>query len=96
MRWLTEPAFTAALEDARKSVFDLAIETLRAGSLKAAQTLIEKCESSSDADAIRAARAVLEMYTRATQLHELDERLKAIEQKQNAHETLNAMHRRVA
>lgn len=95
-RWMAEPSFKADLEDARKTIFDRAIELLRAGTIKAAQTLIEKCDSSNDSDAIRAARAVVELYTRAVQLHELDERLKAIEQKQNAHETLNAMHRRVA
>lgn len=78
-RWMAEPAFREALEEARAAVFDDAIETLRAGTRAAAETLTRHLNSGHPPDEIRAARTLLELYLRITERQDLEKRIEELE-----------------
>lgn len=78
-RWLDDPQFTAALTDARRSVFDKAIETLRTATSAAAEALMRNLDAGNPADEIRAARSIFDVYLKTTDRTELEQKITALE-----------------
>lgn len=81
-RRLHDPKFRAALEDARRQLFENAFAQLLAASKAASSTLISLL-SRETPPAVRlgAARTLLESTCRFRETHELEERLHALEER---------------
>jgi hypothetical protein len=79
-RWLKEPAFKGALEDARKSVIDSALEKLKSSIAQAVQTLTDTMAEGEPALRVRAAALILEYFFKTRELQDFETRLKNIEE----------------
>jgi hypothetical protein len=86
-RWLQDPAFNAALRDARSQVFERTMVTLAAAAETAVEVLREvmtnqaAAESDSASVRVRAARVALGAMLRSHDLVEIEQRLKALEER---------------
>ena len=81
-RRLRDPKFRAALDDARRQLFDNAFGRVTAASQVAASTLISLLgRETPPAVRLGAARTLLESTCRFRETHELEERLRALEER---------------
>ena len=80
--WSTQPAFRAALSNARDALTRDAFDRLRAGLGRAVDGLIELAESATqEAVRVSACRAVLEHVVRIEEVKALEARIAALEQR---------------
>ncbi len=80
-RWLTLPAFRSALARARTRLLDEAVTTLVKGATRAAASLVSMAVTETRATPVRvaAARAVLDLALRATELGDIVARIEVLE-----------------
>lgn len=79
-RWAKDPAFQAALNESRSSVLSRVVEEVQAASLAAVAVLSEALQDESPAIRVRAADRLLSHTTRLTELVELEQRVKLLEE----------------
>jgi len=80
-RWLADPTFAATYRAARKKVFDQAVNTLRAASTEAVQTLRDALSDVSSSIRLRAALGILDFGIKITEMTDIEERLTALERR---------------
>jgi hypothetical protein len=78
-RRLGEPAFRAAIQDARREVWTAALGRLVAATTAAVDTLRDLLDSPMDQCRIAAARSILEHAAKGLELADVDARLSALE-----------------
>lgn len=79
-QWLNEPAFRAALREAEKSILDDVTRRLSAGASLALDTLKKLVQSARhESTKLRAAVAWLELSLKYRDMHDIEERLTALE-----------------
>lgn len=78
--WLNEPAFRSALRDAEKSILDDVTRRLSAGASLALDTLKKLVQSARhESTKLRASVAWLELSLKFRDMHDIEERLTALE-----------------
>ena len=80
-RLLKDPAFTEALEAARRACFDEALGKLKGSSAKAVDRLVHIMGMDDIAEARRAAQAIITLTLRAAETIEIEQRLGALERR---------------
>lgn len=79
-QWLNEPAFRAALREAEKSILDDVTRRLSAGASLALDTLKKLVQSARhESTKLRASVAWLELSLKYRDMHDIEERLTALE-----------------
>ncbi len=78
-RWAKDPAFQAALADARSKVLDRVVEEVQGASLRAVQVLRGALEDESPTIRVRAADRLLSHATKLTELVDLEQRVRELE-----------------
>jgi hypothetical protein len=78
--WLKEPGFKAAYAEARAEVLERSVARLLRASESAVRTLEAALDAEKTADAVRAARVILEIAVRGVAELDLEARLAALEQ----------------
>jgi hypothetical protein len=73
--WLAQDDFAREYRAARRGLLDNAVKVLQAASASAVGTLVGKLRAGRDADAITAARLILELGLRGTELFDLAQQL---------------------
>lgn len=84
-RWMAEPIFAAALDKARRAIFDDAMARLRATTGEAVEALRRNLNCGNPADEIRAGRAILELHLRISEREELERRIEVLEELARVH-----------
>lgn len=81
-RWLSEPAFQQAYQEARAKLLETVLTALNAASIRAVKTLMSVMGDTEAQPAARvsAARAVLDNLLRIHETVEIEQRLAALEQ----------------
>ena len=84
-RWFRDPAFVFEYRKARSRVLETTINKLRNESAGAVDVLtsIAKDEKASPAARVSSARTILEMSLKSAELQDLEERLCALEKREN-------------
>jgi hypothetical protein len=82
-RWLKLPHFTAAYREARRQSVEKGIAQIQQASWAASSTLIRLLGSGSDSVRLRAAQTILEHANKGVELLDFEERLAALEQKED-------------
>jgi hypothetical protein len=77
--WLREPGFKAAYAEARAEVLERTVARLLRASESAVRTLEAALDAEKTADAVRAARIILEIAVKGTAELDLEARLAALE-----------------
>lgn len=90
-RWLNEPAFDRAYREIREKLLKTTITALQARGNQAVQTLVDVMEDalSPAGSRVQAARAILELSIKSRELIEMEERLRAIEERLEDRRKLN-------
>jgi hypothetical protein len=83
-RWLKEPAFAAAYQEARWQVMHAAIARMQRAMYRAVRTLEKELRGATAADRIRAANALLDRGLRGAELLDLAERVEEVERRSAA------------
>lgn len=85
-RWLAEPEFRAAYQNARRAAFSQSIGRLQQASSAAVSTLMKvMVDSAAPASAkVRAAAAVLDHAAKGIELEDLEQRLATLERDKNS------------
>lgn len=78
-RWLQDPAFAAAVREARRRTLEQALGTLSAATAEAVETLRACLGAEGEAVRVRAAVAILEHALRGGEVSDLEERIAALE-----------------
>lgn len=78
-RWLSEPEFAAAYQQARRQVLEAALASLSGAAGKAVQTLVRILDGDSPNAAVRAAGLILDHAERGAELLDLNARLEQLE-----------------
>lgn len=78
-RWLREPAFAAAVREARRRTLEQAIGALSAATAEAVATLRAMLGAEGESVRVRAAVAILEHALRGAETQDLEERIAALE-----------------
>lgn len=79
--WLKEKAFKEELRNQREEVVRGALETLKANTAKATETLVKLLDSEKEAIQARAAEDIIEFTQKALESEELEKRIGALEEK---------------
>jgi sulfite exporter TauE/SafE len=79
VRWLKDPAFAAAVREARRRTLEQALGALSAAAAEAVETLRGMLGAQSEAVRVRAAVAILEHAMRGAEVTDLEERIAALE-----------------
>ena len=79
-RWLSDPAFKAALTGARNRLLDESLDRLQALTCEAVETLRASLQAEKAADRIRAAVALLDHAMRARELRDLGQEIEELKQ----------------
>lgn len=82
-KWLLQPDFIAAYKEAKREAMGAAIGRLQMASDKAVKTLEEVMQDkeATAASRVTAARTVLELALKATEIEEIEERLLRLEER---------------
>lgn len=80
--WLKEEPFREELRRQREEVVRAALETLKANTAKATETLVKLLDSDKEGIQARAAEDIIEFTQKAIELEELERRIAAIEERQ--------------
>lgn len=81
--WLKEEAFREELRKQREEVVRGALETLKANTAKATETLVKLLDSDKEGIQARAAEDIIEFTQKAIELEDLERRIAAIEERQD-------------
>lgn len=79
--WLKEEAFREELRRQREEVVRGALETLKANTAKATETLVKLLDSDKEGIQARAAEDIIEFTQKAIEFEELERRIAAIEER---------------
>lgn len=79
--WMKNPEFKKALQAARNEATGEALELLKGGITKAIKSILELAQDEDKWLRLRACERILEAFWRAKELGELEERIKAIEER---------------
>ncbi len=79
-RWLQLPGFQSAYRAARRQVVESAIGTLQQATSEAVDALRRNLTSGAPSVEVQAAKAILDLSTKAIELMDLSERVEALEQ----------------
>ena len=82
-RWLSNPDFRSAVEEARRTVFTEAIGSLRVATTAAVETLRAALSDASPAIRVRTAIAILELGAQLGEVANLSDRLAELERNSN-------------
>lgn len=90
-RWLNDPVFDQAYRQARSEILENTLTVLQARSTQAVETLVEVMEDGSALPSARvsAARTILEFSLKVRETVEIEERLRAIEERVGNQRKLN-------
>jgi len=77
--WMKDPTFQTELQTQRNSIFCNALASLKTGSQKASQTLIELLDNKDPRIRLLASEKILSYAFKSIELLELDERISALE-----------------
>jgi hypothetical protein len=82
-RWLNEPAFAEAYREARSHLLETTLTALQSASGDAVKTLrnVLNDEQARPGEKVSAARAILEYALKSREILEVEERLRALEQR---------------
>lgn len=78
-KWLKDPDFMAALNEGRETLFNEALEALKAAAKKATERLIEIIDSEDEGQARLAAVAIIKYSLKGSEFKDLESRIEAIE-----------------
>ena len=81
--WLKEEAFKEELRSQREEVVRAALETLKANTAKATETLVKLLDSEKEAIQARAAEDIIEFTQKAVEHEDLEKRIDALEERVN-------------
>src|SRR3989338_3623005 len=79
--WLKEDAFREELRRQREELVRGALETLKANTAKATETLVKLLDSDKEGIQARAAEDIIEFTQKAIELEELERRIASIEER---------------
>jgi hypothetical protein len=79
--WLKDDAFKNELRRRREELTAIALDTLKAGIVKATVTLVNHLDSKRENISIRAAESIIEFAQKALEHENLEKRLEAIEER---------------
>ena len=79
--WLKEEAFREEIRRQREEVVRAALDTLKANTAKATETLVKLLDSEKEGIQARAAEDIIEFTQKAIELEELERRIAAIEKR---------------
>ena len=79
--WLKREAFRGELRRQREEVIRVALDTLKASTAKATETLVRLLDSEKETISIRAAESIIEYTQKALEHEELERRIEALEEK---------------
>lgn len=86
-RWMAVPAFAKAMREAQNELCASALRQVQHTAGEAAETLRELLTSESEQIRLQAARAVLDLGFKARSTIELEERIRALEERQEGKDT---------
>lgn len=83
-RWMKDPEFSAAYEEARRRVLDASVNFLQEGMAAALKAMIRDTESKSFSERLQASQLIVETAIKGTEIAGILPRLRAVEAKLDA------------